>query len=498
MEHKTGAFISPRDYRDIPASRLMASVSLSFLSAENTKQITDISMLPVDDQGSLGICVAETLSKIKQYYHYKQTGEIKDFSERYIYGLARRYMGFKLSDPEGLYMRTASLVTTQSGIATSKTLIEQREKGHEEYCQFLITEEMRDEALSNKVEGFAYVTPTTENIYKALTTFGVMSCVIPVGKSDVSGQMLKVDIPEYYHAVMVYGIEYVNSRNDFKIYFRNHWGKSWGNNGNGYFMFKDFKGLMYDMYVYTDIPQELKDEYSKLLAKPSYFFKNNLMIGSKGEDVKHLQNALKYLGILNTEEKTDGIYGLKLANAVVTFQYQFAVSALPLLTSLAGSRVGPSTRSVLNSLFAPTTNGSDKVGMLDRWARLIQNKEGFYAPGVNKSYPRGTRSWRNNNPGNIRYVGMFKKMAVGEDTGGQTGVGFCIFATYEIGFEALKILLKNAATGKSSSYRSSMSLLQFFETYAPKTDGNDPGAYARMVANGLGVPVETPISELVN
>ena len=36
----------------------------------------------------------------------------------------------------------------------------------------------------------------------------------------------------------------------------------------------------------------------------------------------------------------------------------------------------------------------------------------------------------------------------------------------------------------------------FFVNYAPKNDGNDPVGYAKFVAKGLRMPVDTPLKSL--
>ena len=123
--------------------------------------------------------------------------------------------------------------------------------------------------------------------------------------------------------------------------------------------------------------------------------------------------------------------------------------------------------------------------LIDRMADAIQAFEGWQ-PGV-------SLSWKNNNPGNIKYFG-------GEKWQGQEGVdsrGFVIFNSYNAGRRALIVSLTNAATGKSGVYSPSDTLEDFFKKYAPSNDNNDPIKYARFVANRLGVPVNSQIGTLV-
>lgn len=133
------------------------------------------------------------------------------------------------------------------------------------------------------------------------------------------------------------------------------------------------------------------------------------------------------------------------------------------------------------------------VTLLVPFCQAIQSREGYYAPGQHKLYPTGTPAWRNKNPGNIKY-GPFAKAngAAGQDTS-----GFAIFPTYDVGFAALMTLVRNAASGKSTLYEPTMTFLEFFQTYAPAADNNDPKSYAQEVARKLGVDINYQIKNLL-
>lgn len=126
--------------------------------------------------------------------------------------------------------------------------------------------------------------------------------------------------------------------------------------------------------------------------------------------------------------------------------------------------------------------------MVDKMALAMQAHEGFFAP--SSEYPQGSVSYRNNNPGNIKYAEQ-------PYTTGQDAKGFAMFDTYAHGFEALKLLLIKAAIGYSAVYNPDMTLLDFFAVYAPSDDGNSPNIYALDVANGMGVSTSFLISGLL-
>ena len=140
----------------------------------------------------------------------------------------------------------------------------------------------------------------------------------------------------------------------------------------------------------------------------------------------------------------------------------------------------------------PTPPPAIESKLLLKFCFAIQMHEGWSAPGI--SHPTGTRSYRNNNPGNIKY-GEFAKSC---GANGQDDKGFARFESYLDGFNALKALVVGAATGKSSTCDPAMTLEQFFSKYALCSDGNDPSAYARTIARKLGVDCKTfAISQLM-
>jgi hypothetical protein len=103
----------------------------------------------------------------------------------------------------------------------------------------------------------------------------------------------------------------------------------------------------------------------------------------------------------------------------------------------------------------------------------------------------GVPAWINNNPGNI------SKSSEAERYGafaGKANGDFAVFPDQETGFNAIISFLEA---------RKEKNILQMMSVYAPVDDGknpmlkgNNPEAYARMIAPRLGVPVTTKVSDL--
>lgn len=121
-----------------------------------------------------------------------------------------------------------------------------------------------------------------------------------------------------------------------------------------------------------------------------------------------------------------------------------------------------------------------KPSKIEAWAKAIEKEEGMFV---------GSRSFRNNNPGNLK-KGIYTDGlgAVDEDNG-----NFLIFTDYKAGFSALCAFLTNACEGDYLRYKGT-TLKQFTDFYANPPAGS---RYAENVAKALGAPVDIPIAKLL-
>lgn len=210
----------------------------------------------------------------------------------------------------------------------------------------------------------------------------------------------------------------------------------------------------------------LKDNWSSFAQNTmgQYIFNTNLQQGDKNNDVIELQKKLiaeHFLAATPT-----GFFGQLTFAAVKAYQ---KLHGLP-VTGFCG----PMTRAYLNK--PSLVHIGDKT-KLELWCEAIKEME--------------NANLALNNPGNIKYVGQRNAI--------RSSNGFCIFPDYATGYMALENTLINAATDKAIQYgyHSSMTLVEFYEHYAPANDGNNPQNYARFVAGIIGVPVETQIKDLL-
>lgn len=106
------------------------------------------------------------------------------------------------------------------------------------------------------------------------------------------------------------------------------------------------------------------------------------------------------------------------------------------------------------------------------WAMAIMEFEGYH---------KGSRSYKNNNPGNLKWF------ATPHDDSGHS-----IFPTFQDGWDTLIHQLELAVNGESKVYNPEMTLREFHQHYS---EANQT-AYAEFVAARLGITSGTKIKEL--
>lgn len=122
------------------------------------------------------------------------------------------------------------------------------------------------------------------------------------------------------------------------------------------------------------------------------------------------------------------------------------------------------------------TVGSLYDRVIQKLAGLIQEQEGYY---------EGSRSYRNNNPGNLVFANQLGNI-------GKDEKGFTIFPDYQTGYDALIRQLNAAFYGGSIFYNIHMTLYEFFALW----DRTNPVAYAENIAAEFGVSADTKLEDL--
>lgn len=427
-KYSTGAIIPPADIRNIDIGEIQLPIKIPdyFLS--------DLKIWTAKDQLLESSCVGFTFASICEYIIFKIFGKIVKINGSKLYGKAKLEDG--IPDQNGTYPNVMAKIITRDGV------------------------EDEDGVIYKIANGYAFVTIYDfELLAQAIYQNGAVASLFIIDKNWFIGLIGKMLQRVGGHEVVLYGyskfpVPILNGLNS--------WGIGWvgriasmldRNVTAGHFeaKYEDIKDSLMSGIVLTQIPDPILDEVKNI----NYRLFNTMKKGSKGYDVKKLQERL---GII----PADGIFGEKTRQAVMTFQFEKGL--------VHDGIVGIDTLKALN------IGSKSCIPLL---AKAIQQHEGYFTP--NSKYPKGSLSFQNNNPGNIK---------------GRDGK-FIKFNTYEEGFTALQDYLIRACTGKHSAYNPNMSLYKFFCVYAPSSDNNNPLVYATTVAKNIGCSIDTKISLLV-
>lgn len=99
-------------------------------------------------------------------------------------------------------------------------------------------------------------------------------------------------------------------------------------------------------------PMCFKFETAPESEKPKYTFENIMKFGESNDDIKVLQDCLKYEGLFPVNTESTGYYGAITAKAVWAFQTKYSVASPDELNNLEGRQVGNKTIVKLNELFS--------------------------------------------------------------------------------------------------------------------------------------------------
>jgi hypothetical protein len=344
-----GAIQSEPDYRDSLASAETqgeaGAVSLPAIYA------TDLTQLgPVMMQGQQPSCVSHAWAMLMKLYWFRQTGEVIDFSPRFLDILSAES---DIPLDGGRRPRTVAKIAAQFGCCTTAMLpnnvnlsiAEYRDRAH-------ITQAAYAEAAKYRIPGYVRISDTPVAIRQGILAYGALSGLFSIGSEFWLPSWADSDIdPLRTPRAIVSGHElvlkgWVDSTMNI---LRNQWSAAWANQGEAKYDQTKWSPYISEVWAIAQIPQDVQDFLNTLPKQSDFHYEwdKNLALGDVGVDVKFAQVALMILGHLGAVPADQlGFYGPKTAVAVAAFQSAHKI------TPTAGNSIGPKTRVALNALFA--------------------------------------------------------------------------------------------------------------------------------------------------
>lgn len=320
MQRALGALLNTSDNRDIHIAAAVAP------RPHPPVNITDISMLPVEDQRDKGTCVGQAEGKGHEYRDFRETGRVTRISKGFIYRECKKRDGYT---GEGTSPRVAAQVLTDLGAPREDLVPDDNTLPYEKYMGVEASSDALKDARTRRIAGYAFCY-TLDDVKQAIDVAGVMNATIMVGGWD--GIPLRPTPKAGLHRILIYGYEDIDG--DTRLYFRNSWGPKWALEGNGWFMWSQYCDELFDMMVYTDLPNDVLEEAR---ATP-YKFVSNRKPHDVAPDIIELQKRLaKEPGINGTP-----CYAFKKSGALY-FGHYFGVSTERALRRYQASKGLPVT-----------------------------------------------------------------------------------------------------------------------------------------------------------
>ncbi|MGV9206088.1 MAG: C1 family peptidase [Promethearchaeia archaeon] len=194
-------------------------------------------MAEISDQ-HYGSCTAHSATSVKEYWDSKEYGKPINLSEKFTYYNTKKESG--LWDTEGDFLRNAFKALQKYGVPLLEDYPDTKEDDWEDYVTTEPPEEIYEKAKQYKARTYWSIDRTLndfrEAIYKNKCPIGTgMRWYSSYYKVGQDGHLpLPKDNKVGGHAISCVGWTHN------KLWFRNSWGKDWGNDGYFYIPFGEF------------------------------------------------------------------------------------------------------------------------------------------------------------------------------------------------------------------------------------------------------------------
>lgn len=306
------------------------------------KGIEEWRKFPVRNQSTSGSCVAQTMAKMLGILWFIKYGEFVEFSASYIYN---KRVNKNWPNSEGMISTDAFDIAIKEGITLESIMPSQnlneeqinavKEKEHgNQIAEEIFSLHNYLKIDNGDIETVASVIQRTQKPIMLWFIFNYDEWGnIPV---------IKGSTPKLRHSVTA--VDFCLYKGQKAIIIEDSWGGV-GIDGKGHRVItEDFFKKRNILAIY---PIDFKVA-KKETEKPVYTFNENLEYGTETEEIKILQDILKYEGLFPVNIDSTGYYGRITAKSVLAFQNKHKVPH----DNLNGELVGVKTRAKLNELYS--------------------------------------------------------------------------------------------------------------------------------------------------
>lgn len=239
--------------------------------------IQSVSDIPVFYQGTYGTCGAHAGSFFDSKLQSDRQRITRILSPKFLWAMIKQIDGFSLE--EGTDMRSifrSLIMTGNCDLALFPNSLDVSVAAYSAIKN--VTDLMRLNGYQNQLKNYAFTNnPTFDQIKQAIYKNKAVIALVDIG----DGWWL----PDWAHVLPIklgskVGHHFIvlHSYDEKYIYFRNSWGPTWGNKGDGYF---DISYVTHVLEIGTSI-----------ILPNQFIFTKDLQRGDSGNDVTQLQRRL--------------------------------------------------------------------------------------------------------------------------------------------------------------------------------------------------------------
>lgn len=293
-----------KDYRDILGSALIKETLLP------TEYKIPYS-LKVKDQNGYPRCVAYSSSLLKEEKELREKNDI-EFDADWLYAECKKIDNYS---GKGTMLNMPFKVMINKGIK----ILGGNETDIDKY----------------KIGGYVALDDLTpDGIKRAIYQWGAVIVGFNYSKNGWLTEYVRA--PRTGERIVGHAVALIGWNKDY-IIGQNSFGKLWGKDGL-FFIPKDYIPFA-GFAIVVDLPNNWKELLTDETTKPKYVFKNNLGYGMINDEVKKLQDALKYLGCMLKSQESTGYYGQLTIDGVVLFQKRYGINPTGFFANLSRAKM---------------------------------------------------------------------------------------------------------------------------------------------------------------
>lgn len=305
---------------------------------------------PIFNQDGSASCVAQTMAKLMGILYWLKNNVYVHFSATHIY--QRR-----ANKPQGGMGGVDVFEVARKGV-TLEELVPSQNMNDAQMDGIEIPQYKQDVGAVFKIQNYVTIPEgDMETVASIIETTKKAVMVWFYFKHDEWTEHPKVIYPDLdryaastaRHSIAAVDFALVNGKKSLIV--DDSWGTSYGLAGERVIDEDFYKAR--NFFAAYPISFKFDDQSSPGPSpKPKHTFTLPFGFGVTSDDVKALQEILKYEGLYPTNVESTGYYGAITATGVLSWQKKHNVAPLEELETLQGRRVGPKTIAALNAAYS--------------------------------------------------------------------------------------------------------------------------------------------------